>query len=82
MKKVVAIIGDAIFDELIRPIDSTSPPSTLSTIFDAHMLVDSTFIPLPRTPFLSSHYHPKSPTKSAWKVPIACDLSHRIVFFY
>ena len=79
VKKVVAIIGDAIFDELIRPIDSTSPPSTLSTIFDAHILVDSTFIPLPRTPFLPSHFHPKSPTKSAWKVQIPCDLSHRIV---
>ena len=58
---------------------STSPPSTLSIIFDAYILVDSTFIPLPRTPFPSSHYHPRSPTRSAWTVQIACDLSHRIV---
>jgi hypothetical protein len=77
--RTVSIIEQSIFNELIRPIDSTSPPSTMSTIFDAHIIVDSTFIPLPRSPFRPTHFHHKSPTKSAWKIQIACDLSHRIV---
>ena len=75
----VRIIDHSMFNTLIRPIDSTSPPSTMSTIFDAFIVVDSTFIPLLRSPFRPTHYHPKSPTKTAWKVQIACDLSHRIV---
>jgi hypothetical protein len=36
-------------------------------------------LPLPKTPFDPKLYHKKSPTKSAWKFEIACDLSHRIV---
>ena len=79
VKCTVSIIETSLFDELIRPIDSTSPPSTMSTIFDAFIAVDSTFIPLPRSPFKPRYFHPKSPTKSAWKVQIACDFSHRIV---
>ena len=79
VKRTVSIIETSLFDELIRPIDSTSPPSTMSTIFDAFIAVDSTFIPLPRSPFKPKYFHPKSPTKSAWKVQIACDFSHRIV---
>jgi hypothetical protein len=76
---VVPIIERSIFDELIRPIDPTSPPSTMSTLYDAYIIVDSTPIPLPKRPFLPSHYHKNSPTQQAWKVQIACDLSHRIV---
>jgi hypothetical protein len=79
VKKVVAIIDHSIFDDLIRPIDSTSPPSTMSHYYDVFGCVDSTSVPLSRAPFKPSHYHPKSPTKAAWKVQITCDLSHRIV---
>jgi hypothetical protein len=54
--RVVSIIDHSIVNELIRPIDSTSPPSTMSTIFDAFIIVDSTFIPLPRSPFRPSYF--------------------------
>ena len=54
--RVVPIIERSIFNELIRPIDSTSPASSMSTLFDCYMIVDSTPIPLPKTPFLRTHY--------------------------
>ena len=53
--------------------------STRSSLQHVKILVDSTFLPLPKTPFNPTHYHMKSPTKTAWKFEIACDLSHRIV---
>jgi hypothetical protein len=77
--RVVPMIEHSIFDELIRPINSTSPPCTMSTLSDCYIIVDSTHIPLPRTPFRPSHYHKKSPTRTAWKVQIACDFTHRII---
>ena len=69
VRRVVAIIGDSIFGELIRPIDSTSPPPSLLSIdFSAHTLLDTpTPIAWPR------------PTRSAWRVQLAGDPSHRII---
>ena len=76
---VVHIMDDCIVKKLVRPIDDTSPISTRSSLQHVKIIVDTTFIPLPKTPFNPKRYHKKSPTKSAWKFEIACDLSHRIV---
>jgi hypothetical protein len=79
VKSVVGIMDSHMFKELVYPVDNTSPYSTRSTLQNVRLIVDSTFIPLPKEPFYPFLYHPKSPTKSALKVEIACDLSHRIV---
>jgi hypothetical protein len=79
VREVVHVLDMCIVKQLIRPIDSTSPIYTRSTLSHVKILVDTTFIPLPKTPFNPKLYHKKSPTKSAWKFQIACDLSHRIV---
>jgi hypothetical protein len=79
VKDVVHIMDVHIFTKLIYPVDHTSPISTRSSLQHVKILVDSTFLPLPKTPFNPKLYHKKSPTKSAWKFEIACDLSHRIV---
>jgi hypothetical protein len=76
---VVHIMDDCIVKKLIRPVDHTSPISTRSSLQLVKIVVDTTFIPLPKTPFDPKRYHKKSPTKSAWKFEVACDLSHRIV---
>jgi hypothetical protein len=76
---VVHILDEHIYNKLIRPLDSTSPSSSLSTLQNVRIIVDTTFIPLPKTPFDPTLYHPKSPTRAAWKFQVACDLSHRII---
>ena len=43
------------------------------------IIVDSTFVPLPKGQFVKKDFHQKSPTRSAWKYEIACDFSHRII---
>jgi hypothetical protein len=79
VKKVVEVLDSHIFRELIYPVDDTSPYSTRSTLPKVRLIVDTTFIPLPKEPRYPFLFHPKSPTKSALKVEIAVDLSHRIV---
>ena len=79
MHRVVPIIDSSIYDELIRPFDDCAPESTLWTLRSVKMIVDSTFISLPKEPRLRTHYNPKSPTKTLWKIHIACDLTHRII---
>ena len=79
VKNVVGVLDSHIFKELIYPVDDTSPYSTRSTLQQVRLIVDSTFIPLPKEPRYPFLFHPKSPTKSALKVEIAVDLSHRIV---
>jgi hypothetical protein len=84
VKHVVQLIDAVIVSEFIRPIDhshltylySVQPP----TCQHVKIIVDSTFIPLPKMPFKPTHYHKKCPTKTAWKFEIDCDLSsHRVV---
>jgi hypothetical protein len=41
--------------------------------------VDSTFLPLLEAPFDPAHCNTNSPTKTAWKFEIVCDLAQRIV---
>jgi len=72
-------MDDCIVKKLIRPVDHTSPISTRSSLQRVKIIVDTTFIPLPKTPRNTKLFHKKSPTRSAWKFEIACDLSHRIV---
>jgi hypothetical protein len=79
VQRVVSIMDDCIVSEFIQPLSSTAPASTLSTLRHVKMIVDTTFVPLPKTPFAPKVYHKKSPTKAAWKYEIACDLRHRII---
>jgi DDE superfamily endonuclease len=77
--KVVDILDSTIVPALICPVNDSSPSSTLSTLPFVKVIVDTTFVPLPKTPFDPKLYHKKSPTKAAWKFEVGCDLSHRIV---
>jgi hypothetical protein len=79
LRSTIHVLDSHIFTELVRPLDTTSPISTRSTLPHVKIVVDTTFIPLPKTPFQPNLYHPKSPTKAAWKFEVGCDLSHRII---
>jgi hypothetical protein len=77
--KVVHIMDECIVRKLIHPLSSTAPTSSLSSLSNVKIIVDTTFVPLPKTPYNPTLYHPKSPTKTAWKYEIACDFRHRII---
>jgi len=79
VRHVVPILDAAIYNQLVYPVNHTSPVSTRAGLLNVKIVVDTTFIPLPKTPFNPKLYHKKSPTRSAWKFEVACDLSHRIV---
>lgn len=79
VRHVVHIMDDCIVDKLIRPIDDSAPISTRATLPHVRLVVDTTFIPLPKRPKNTKLFNSKSPTRSAWKFQVACDLSHRIV---
>ena len=70
-KDVVSILNRCVVDELIRPLDTSSAASTMSTLGDVKIVVDTTFVPLPKSPFKPTHYHGNSPTKVAWKYEVA-----------
>ena len=77
LRRVLAVLDECLFDRFVTPVASNAPTSA----FFANMkiIVDTTFVPLPKTPFIPADYHKKSPTKAAWKYEIACDFSHRII---
>jgi hypothetical protein len=77
--RVLHIMDERITEQLIKPIAPTAPLSTRSTLPNVRIVVDTTFWPMPRTPFNPKMYHKKSPTKSAFKYQIGIDLSHRII---
>jgi hypothetical protein len=79
VKAVMEIMNAAVFYKLVYPITEESPHSTRSTLSHVMLIVDTTFVPLPKTPFQPKLYHKKSPTKAALKFQLGCDLSHRIV---
>jgi hypothetical protein len=79
VRHVVQIMDDCIVDKLIRPVADSAPISTRATLPNVRLIVDTTFIPLPKRPKNTKLYNPKSPTRSAWKFEVGCDLSHRIV---
>ena len=77
LRRVVAVLSDHIYDLFVQPL---APDASTSVFFaNCKIIVDSTFVPLPKNTFVRQDYHQKSPTKSAWKYEIACDFSHRII---
>ena len=77
VRRVVDVLDECIFDIFVPPLASDAPTSVFFA--NVRIIVDSTFVPLPKTPFVRSDFHKKSPTKAAWKYEIACDFSHRII---
>jgi hypothetical protein len=77
LRRVVAVLSDEIYDIFVPPLAPDSPTSVLFA--NVKIIVDTTFVPLPKNTFVRQDYHQKSPTKSAWKYEIACDFSHRII---
>ena len=77
LRRVIAVLDECIFDRFVPPLASDA---TTSLFFaNVRIIVDSTFVPLPKTQFVPADFHKKSPTKAAWKYEIACDFSHRII---
>ena len=77
LRRVVTALDECIYDHFVTPLASNAPTSV--HFANVKIIVDSTFLPLPKTPFTPADYHKKSPTKAAWKYEIACDFSHRII---
>lgn len=79
VQQVVLIMDECIVSKLIQPLSPHAPTSSLSSLANVKIIVDSTFVPLPKTPFNPKLYHKKSPTRAAWKYEIACDFRHRVI---
>ena len=77
LRRVVVALDECIFDHFVTPVAPNAPPSVFFA--NVNIIVDSTFVPLPKNQFVPADYHKKSPTKAAWKYEIACDFSHRII---
>ena len=77
LRRVIAALDECIYDYFVPPL---APDAQSSVLFaNVRLIVDSTFVPVPKSQFIPADYHEKSPTKSAWKYEIACDFSHRII---
>lgn len=76
---VVEIMYRNIVPVFIQPLSSHATSSSYQTLSNVKMIIDSTFLPLPRSKRESKLYHMKSPTKAAVKYELACDLSHQII---
>lgn len=76
---VVDIMDTYLVPLLLLPIDRSAPSSRRAALPRVKIVIDSTFIPLPKTEKRPQFFHPKSPTKAAMKVEIDCDLRHRII---
>ena len=77
LRRVVTALDECMFDHFVTPLASNAPTSIYFA--DAKIVVDSTFVPIPKNTFVPADYHKKSPTKAAWKYEIACDFTHRII---
>jgi len=77
LRRVIAVLDECIFDRFVPPLAPNAPTSVYFAY--VKIIVDTTFIPLPKNQFIPADYHHKSPTKAAWKYEIACDFSHRII---
>ena len=77
VRKVIDILDECIYSRFITPLASNAPTAVFFA--DVKIIVDTTFVPLPKTQFIPADYHKKSPTKAAWKYEIACDFSHKII---
>ena len=77
VRRVIAILDECLFDRFVPLFAPNAPTAVYFT--HVKIIVDTTFVPIPKTPFIPADYHKKSPTKAAWKYEIACDFSHRII---
>jgi len=77
VRQVVAALDDCCFALFVKPLASDAPTSIFFN--NVKIIVDTTFVPLPKNTFVREDYHHKSPTKAAWKYEIACDFAHNII---
>ena len=65
VRKVIAILDECIYTRLVPPLEPNAP----NAVFFANVkiIVHTTFVPVPKTPFIAADYHKKSPTKEEWK---------------
>ena len=77
VRRVVDVLDECLFDVFVPPLATNAPTSVFFA--NVKIIVDTTFVPLPKTQFVRADFHKKSPTRSAWKYEIACDFSHRII---
>lgn len=77
VRRVVGALDESCYDYFVPPLAANAPTSIYFP--NVKIIVDSTFVPLPKNQFIRQDYHQKSPTKAAWKYEIACDFSHRII---
>jgi hypothetical protein len=76
---IIDILNSHLVPLLIQPIPVSAPSSRMSTLENVRLIIDSTFLPLPKAEKRPEYMHIKSPTKAALKFEIDCDLRHRIV---
>ena len=79
---VLHILDRVIVPAYIKPLQPTDPSSSYSQHQNAHMVIDSTFIPVPRAGTDSERrvlFHFKSPTKFALKVQVTCNMNNMII---
>src|ERR1700750_732993 len=80
---VLIILDSIIVPAFIQPLQSNDPSSPLSSHHDVYMIIDSTFIPVPRActdTERRASFHFKSPTKFACKVQISCNINNMIIY--
>lgn len=80
--EVVTILDTTLVPAFIVPLSDTDPASPSSTLCNAYLVIDSTFVPTPRPVTADERralFHPKSPTKFALKVQISCSINNLIV---
>lgn len=79
---VIQILDATLVPEYILPLSASDPSSSFSRHPDAFLVVDSTFVPIPRPEEQEErhrNYHFKSPTKFALKVQVCCSMNNLII---
>ena len=66
VRKVVAALDGCISSRFVPSLASNAP--TAVRFPNVKIIVDTTFVPLPKTPFIPADYHKKSPTKAALEI--------------
>ena len=77
LRRVICILDNTIYPLFVTPLASDAPTSVFFP--NVKIIVDSTFVPLPKGQFIKKDFHKKNSMRSAWKYEIACDFSHRII---
>lgn len=82
LRHVIEILNTTIVPVLIVPLSATDPASSFSQHSDVYIIIDSTFIAIPRPMYKEErkyNYHFKSPTKFALKVQVCCNVNNMII---